>query len=99
VVRRNLLPEVAVGLLIAPVAYFQWLRGVVGGLSISYQGRGVKRRPLIEGCPEISHTHPLKKIWATALFCTTLDGTHCSVFTWSKLTHTPLFDWHAHARF
>jgi len=42
-VRRQLCRRWAVGLLIAPVAYFEWLLGAVGGQSIPHRGRGVKR--------------------------------------------------------
>jgi hypothetical protein len=38
------LPEVGCRALIAPVSYVQWMMGAVGGLSIPYWGRGVKRR-------------------------------------------------------
>ncbi|MCZ6620313.1 MAG: hypothetical protein O7C72_00175 [Deltaproteobacteria bacterium] len=38
----SIVPAVAAGLLIAPVSYFEWLRGAVGGLSIPHRARGVK---------------------------------------------------------
>ncbi len=40
----SIVPVVGCRALIAPVSYVQWLLGVVGGLNITYCGRGVKRR-------------------------------------------------------
>ncbi len=38
----TIVPVVGCRALIAPVSYFQWLLGAVGGLSISHGARGVK---------------------------------------------------------